>query len=500
MTLLEAALEYTKRGWAVLPVAADKTPLVPHGVKDASKDPEILRCWFNGINPKSFPNPWGIAIATGTPSGFDVLDLDSETLLDSNTIPLAVFPVTYTVKTPHGFHLYYRLGAPGNRVRILPQIDIRSSGGYVIAPPSPGYQVISDQPFAPWPSELKSPRIGPGILEGGRDDALYKYACWLRGQGVSDTDLAELVKARNWTYVPPLSEREVQAKIAQALKQPRGYTRQPLKMIDLPDVKEEKLKWSIEPWLLDSCVTSLEGDGSVGKSLLAMYWCAILSQRGWHCLYASAEEIASTMLRPRALASGVVPERISFIQKQDVFKLPDSLQALEDAITARGTRFLVLDPLTSFFAATHDMNNHQACRGIIEGLNNMAERTGCTILVIRHWNKSVDAPLSARGMGSKDLGNFVRSQLGVIRHPENDKAFLLFGIKTNFADPVTAVYDKGPDGSGGWHAFNERLDAVWTRDRIEYHVQRKGRYSREDPQRPDPQRTMVGTQVGLTPT
>ncbi len=480
MTLLEAALEYAKRGWSVLPVAADKTPLTPHGVKDASKDPNVLLGWFG--SPPTDLNPWGIAIATGTPSGFDVLDLDSK------SIPLSSFPSTHMIETPQGFHLYFQLGAPGNKVGILPDVDIRTTGGYVIAPPSPGYSVLSNRTISPWPQligqaewALNQKPYGPGIPEGNRDDALYKYACWLRGQGISDTDLAELVKARNWTYLPPLSEREVQAKITQALKQPKGYSRySPIKTIDLLNVKEEKLKWSIEPWLLDSCVTSLEGDGSVGKSLLAMHWCAILSQRGRHCLYASAEEIASTMLRPRALASGVVPELISFIQKQDVFKLPDSLQALEDAITAKGTRFLVLDPLTSFFAATHDMNNHQACRTIVEGLNNMAERTGCTILVIRHWNKTVDAPLNARGMGSKDLGNFVRSQLGVIRHPEKDKAFLLFGIKTNFADPVTAVYDKGPSGNGGWHAFNERLDAFWTRDRIEYHVQRKGRHSRPE--------------------
>ena len=491
-TLLEAALTYAKLGWSVLPVSERKTPLTPHGVKDASKDSMVLHNWFN--NPSA--NPWGIAIATGTPSGFDVLDLDTK------NIPLSGFPETYTVETPRGYHLYFQLGAPGNKVAVLPHLDFRSTNGYVIAPPSPGYAPLKSQmgsgielALASWPSELQIlladsngiwkyqniPPIGPGIPEGSRDDALYRYACWLRGQGVTDIDLAELVRTRNWTYAPPLSEKEVETKIAQALKRPLGKATHsaPIKTIDLLDVKEEKLKWAIEPWLLDSCVTSLEGDGSVGKSLLAMHWCALLSQRGWHCLYASAEEIASTMLRPRALASEVVPEKISFIQKQDIFRLPDSLHALEDTIATRQTKFLVLDPLTSFFAGTSDMNNPQACRQIVEGLNNLAERTSCTVLVIRHWNKMIDAPLNTRGMGSKDLGNLVRSQLGIIQHPENSKAFLLFGIKTNFADPTSVVYDKGQNESGGWHAFNPRQDAYWTKERIEYHVRTKGRTKTE---------------------
>jgi len=265
----------------------------------------------------------------------------------------------------------------------------------------------------------------------------------------------------------------VDVKITQALKRPKGASTEApaIRTIDLPDVKDEALSWAIPPFVLEACVTSLEGDGSVGKSLLAMHWCAMLSRLGWHCLYASAEEVASTMLRPRALAAGVAPEKISFVQKQDAFKLPDSLHALEEVVKSKGTRFLVLDPLTSFFSPTHDMNNHQAVRAIGEGLNNLAERTGCTVLVIRHWNKVRDAPLSSRGMGSKDLGNLVRSQLGVIPHPERQHAFLLFGIKCNFADPVTRVYDKGPDELGRWRCYNEQEDPYWTKDRIEYHAQ-----------------------------
>ena len=46
---LEAALQYAARGWLVFPLTPNaKTPLaslVPHGVKDATKDAAQIRDW-----------------------------------------------------------------------------------------------------------------------------------------------------------------------------------------------------------------------------------------------------------------------------------------------------------------------------------------------------------------------------------------------------------------------------------------------------------------------
>ena len=51
-------------------------------------------------------------------------------------------PTTVQVKTPHGMHLYFTyIEGSKNSVGVIGAgIDIRSEGGFVVAPPTPGYE------------------------------------------------------------------------------------------------------------------------------------------------------------------------------------------------------------------------------------------------------------------------------------------------------------------------------------------------------------------------
>ncbi len=110
-----------------------KAPLTPHGFKDATTDEaEIRRQW------QLFPYA-NVAIATGGEFGLVVVDVDG--VDGEQSIAGRHMPATPTVRTPGnggGTHWYFR--APKctykSSVRILPGLDIRANGGYVIAPPS----------------------------------------------------------------------------------------------------------------------------------------------------------------------------------------------------------------------------------------------------------------------------------------------------------------------------------------------------------------------------
>ena len=72
--MLAGALDYAKRGWAVLPVQANgKAPLgklVPHGFLHATTNPKTLQQWWT-IEPTA-----NIGIRTGAISGLFVFDID----------------------------------------------------------------------------------------------------------------------------------------------------------------------------------------------------------------------------------------------------------------------------------------------------------------------------------------------------------------------------------------------------------------------------------------
>ena len=129
--MLIAALQYREKGFSVIPCGKDKTPLIkwlPHQEKRATEE-EIRQWWAK------WPNA-NIGIITGKISGITVLDFDSQEGVENF---LANFKgVTPCVDTPRGMHAYFAYeDGIRNTVKVNGfDIDVRSDGGYVIAPPS----------------------------------------------------------------------------------------------------------------------------------------------------------------------------------------------------------------------------------------------------------------------------------------------------------------------------------------------------------------------------
>lgn len=159
--MLDAALGYALRGWAVLPCSPrNKQPLVAAdrddagkpikgtgGVKKASTDPEQIRAWW-AQTPEAM-----IGVAMGG-NGLFALDFDpriedatgEEWTLDRLKRELeeqigGALPTSLAVRTPSGgVHVYLNQPATGdpitNRGNLPRHIDVRGEGGYVIVPPS----------------------------------------------------------------------------------------------------------------------------------------------------------------------------------------------------------------------------------------------------------------------------------------------------------------------------------------------------------------------------
>lgn len=129
--LLAAAIDYGQRGWPVFPLKPrEKTPLVTHGFKDATIDADAITAWWKRWADAN------IGLATG--HTFDVVDIDSPEALAGLVDVCAGRPMPWgpEVVTGKGWHLWHRPHGCGNRAGIIPGVDYRGRGGYVIAPPS----------------------------------------------------------------------------------------------------------------------------------------------------------------------------------------------------------------------------------------------------------------------------------------------------------------------------------------------------------------------------
>lgn len=139
--VLKCALEYAQYGWHILPLASKgKTPigrLVPHGVKDASRDKDVIKKWFSKTN-------YNVGIATGPKSGIWILDIDGPVgavvWWDFEARHGSVFTLAQrTGRIDGGRQLFFRYPQSyivRSKTRIVPGIDVRGEGGYVVAPPS----------------------------------------------------------------------------------------------------------------------------------------------------------------------------------------------------------------------------------------------------------------------------------------------------------------------------------------------------------------------------
>lgn len=149
MSLAVVAHSYATRGWPVLPLhtwlgnqcscgRADcaspaKHPRLAHGLKDASTDAELVSSWW-----QQWPTA-NVGLVTGVV--FDVLDIDGEEGISNFKALCAELGVTLPPGPRSrtgggGRHILFAATGEGNRAGLIPKVDWRGSGGYIVAPPS----------------------------------------------------------------------------------------------------------------------------------------------------------------------------------------------------------------------------------------------------------------------------------------------------------------------------------------------------------------------------
>lgn len=258
MNIIEQALYYKGLGMSVIPIKqGDKKPIVKWDAYQSriASDDEIKK-WFTD-NPKA-----NIGIVTGKISDLFVIDLDKydkdyREELTAQYIPDSV--VCPTVTTPKdGQHLYFSFPDDFNitiGARILPGVDFRGEGGYVVAPPSINgngrayeWTVPFDRPQlerpprgvitlinkqtlyrVPCKEDVRKEHTEPYnpyiiLQQGTRDNDIFTVSNALIKNGCDQYFTKQVLNILAKNANPPFSESEAEIKIKSALE--RKYKRE----------------------------------------------------------------------------------------------------------------------------------------------------------------------------------------------------------------------------------------------------------------------------------
>ncbi len=92
-------------------------------------------------------------------------------------------------------------------------------------------------------------------------------------------------------------------------------------------------------------------------------------------------------VKPRLEEAGADCSRILVIDDSEKSLTMDD-ERLEKAIVQTGAKLLILEPIQAYLGNGVDMNRANEARDMTKKLGQLADRTGCAIVLIGHMNKA----------------------------------------------------------------------------------------------------------------
>lgn len=166
-----------------------------------------------------------------------------------------------------------------------------------------------------------------------------------------------------------------------------------------------------------------------------------------YVIYQTAEDGLGDTVKPRLLEAGADLDRVMVIDDGDK-PLTLSDKRIERAIRENHARLLIIDPVQAFLGADVDMNRANEVRPIFRRLGEIAQETGCAIILIGHLNKAAGSQSTYRGLGSIDITAVVRSLLFIGKVKNDPTTRVLIQEKSSLAPPGKSLAFSLGDGNG----------------------------------------------------
>ena len=186
-------------------------------------------------------------------------------------------------------------------------------------------------------------------------------------------------------------------------------TAQPVPMLRMADVELTSVDWLWFPYIPFGKLTIIQGNPGEGKTYFAMRLAAACTNRKplpgmetlepFNIIYQTAEDGLGDTVKPRLMEADADLERVLVIDDRDT-------------------------PLT--------LGDE---RPIFRSLGDIAQATGCAIVLIGHLNKAAGTQSTYRGLGSIDITAAVRSLLFIGKLKDSPTMRVLIHEKSSLAPP-----------------------------------------------------------------
>ena len=167
-------------------------------------------------------------------------------------------------------------------------------------------------------------------------------------------------------------------------------------------------------------------------------------------IYQTAEDGLGDTVKPRLIEAEADLDRVLVIDEAKR-ELTLSDERIEKAITQNGARLIILDPIQAYMGEKTDMNRANEVRPMFRRLADVAERTGCAVILIGHLNKAAGGQSAYRGLGSIDFRAAARSVLLIGRVKREPNVRVIVHDKSSLAPegkPVAFCLD--PETGFSW--------------------------------------------------
>lgn len=271
--------------------------------------------------------------------------------------------------------------------------------------------------------------------------------------------LREVTRAERAQRMATVTPEEMEADLARDAQGKFAHARR------ASAISPVSITWAWRGMVPLGALSLLYGPEGLGKSSLAAMVAAMVTRgtlsgdlegKPANVEIVAYEDDAGAVLVPRLEAAGADLNRVWIhAPESDPLTLPDDVEAFGNALEARGTKLVIVDPLPDALREGLKDNNNGDVRSALVPLNAMAQRLDLAILGVTHPNKgATDA--ANKVMGSRAFRSVPRSVLLYGRDPDDlaGPSRIVAVSKANYAGKTSRkvkVTSVAVDGVKGTH-------------------------------------------------